>query len=112
MFVQYKFIAEQHKVALQGVLAHGVSAARLAALYEATLAVLDAEDTAKLSLAANFAFSRLVTETHVIAVVTTRDTGVYCQLAREKTKPQAYLTVGQKWAMEQPGPHSVNTVFW
>lgn len=112
MFNQYSFMPDQHKVALQRVTSHGVTAQVLAGLYEATLTVLNATDPTKLALTDKLAFSRLVTETHEIAVVTSRETGVYMQLAREKTKTQAYLTVGKKWAMEQPGPHSINTVFW
>ncbi len=113
MFNQYSFIPDQHKVALQGVIRHGVTAHTLVQLYEATLTVLNASDPTKLALTDKLAFSRLVTETHEIAVVTSRETGVYLQLAREKGKTTTFITVGQKWAMEQPSPHStVNTIFW
>lgn len=113
MFNQYQFIPEEHKVALQGVVqSHNITPNKLAALYESALAVLTVEPS-KLQLAATLAFSKLVTETHEISVVTNRETGVYVQLAREKGKVKNYFTAGQKWAMEQPSPHStVNTVFW
>lgn len=114
MFNQYRFIAEEHRVALHGVVQrHGLTPTKLANLYETAALVLASPDATKLAMSTKTAFSKLSTDTHEIAVVTCIETGVFVQLAKEKAKTKVYITVGQKWAMEQPSVNSsINTVLW
>lgn len=114
MFDHYPYVAVQHKVALESSVRNhsvtsGVNAALLAKMYKLALdglAVPVKED--------GFLFSKLTDGKVVLSSVTDAKTGLYLQLARVEGQPSIYLTVGQKWAMEQfvPAHGNVSTSLW
>lgn len=115
MFEHFPFIAKQHHVALQSAIRNhsvvsGVNAALLAKMYQLAASGLSGavKDEA-------FYTSTMVTTNKItISSVTDAKTGLWLQLAKVEGQAQAYLTLGQKWAMEQlvPAHGNVSTIFW
>lgn len=115
MFHQYTYIAKQHHVALESAIRNhsivsSISAPLLAKMYELALTGLkqpiqsEGFFTSSIHAAGNITLSS----------VTEAKTGLWLQLARVEGQSQPYLTVGQKWAMEQYQPVLGNTaaIFW
>lgn len=115
MFNQYEYIARQHHVPLEAAIKNhsivsGINANLLAKMYQLALAGLkqpvqsEGFFTSSIHAAGNITLSS----------VTEAKTGLWLQLARVEGQPQPYLTVGQKWAMEQYQPVLGNTasIFW
>jgi len=111
MFGHYTYIAKQHVVALESAVRNHntVTGPLLAHLYQLALEGLRAPVTAE-----GFYTSSLNAGNIILSSVTDAKTGIWLQLARVKDQPNVYLTVGQKWAMEQfvPAHGNVSTIFW
>lgn len=114
MFGHYPFILKQHHVALESAIrshsvVSGINANLLAAMYKLALAGLDQPVKSE-----GCYTSTLLTDTATVSSVTDAKTGLWIQLAKVKDQPNAYLTLGQKWAMEQyiPAHGNVSTLMW
>jgi hypothetical protein len=114
MFGHYTYILPQHHVALESAIrSHSVistvNAVLLARMYRLALDGLKepVQDT-------GFFTSSIRASNVTLSSVTEAKTGLWVQLAKVDTQPGPYLTVGQKWAMEQlnPAQGNVSTVFW
>lgn len=113
MFGHYPFIAKQHVVALEAAVRNHttVTGPLLASLYQAALTMLN--DPGNITTEGMFT-SKLITDNVVSSNVTDAKTGIWMQLAKVKGQSGNYLTLGQKWAMEQyvPAHGNVSTIFW
>jgi hypothetical protein len=114
MFGHYPYILPQHHVALESAVRNHsvnttVTAQLLAKLYNLAL-----EGLTKAVQAEGFYTSSLRSSNIMLSSVTEAKTGLWLQLAKVENQPQPYLTLGQKWAMEQlmPAQGNVQTVFW
>lgn len=114
MFGHYSYVLPQHHVALESVVRnHSVSTTvtgpLLAKLYRLAL-----DGLVKPVQADGFYTSTLRAGNITLSSVTEVKTGLWLQLAKVENQPNPYLTVGQKWAMEQlmPAQGNVQTVFW
>lgn len=111
MFIQYTFIQPEHHVALDSSIRNhaGIMPKVLANLYKSALANLErtACETGQFT-------SHLKSENVAVGTATDAKTGVFVQLARTGENPHLLLTVGTKWAMEQPNPLQGNiaTTLW
>ena len=114
MFDHYPYIAVQHHVALASCIRqHSVVSGATAPLF-AKLYKLAQDGLAKPANEPGFLASVLVTTEVTVSTVTDAKTGLYIQLARVQSQTSTYLTVGQKWAMEQLSPQhgNVATTLW
>lgn len=114
MFGQYPYIGKQHIVALESAVRNHsvtttVNAQLLAQMYRLALDGLKQPITES-----GFFTSSLRAGNITLSSVTDAKTGLWLQLAKVEGQPNPFLTVGQKWAMEQPVPAhgNVSTVFW
>ena len=114
MFGHYTFIQKQHHVALEAAIRNhsvvsGINSNLIATLYKLALAGLDQPAKSE-----GFYMSTLTTETATVSSATDAKTGLWIQLAKVKDQPSVYLTLGQKWAMEQyiPAHGNVSTIMW
>lgn len=114
MFDHYPYIQKQHHVALASTIRNHavvstVNATVLATMYKHALACLDGVKPMD-----GFFSSNLRADGVTLSSVTEAKTGLWMQLARLDDKPSLLLTVGQKWAMEQPVPAhgNVATTLW
>lgn len=115
MFAHYPFIAKQHYVALESAIRNhsvisGINASLLAKMYK-----LASDGLAGAVKDESFFTSTLITKNNItVSSVTDTKTGLWIQLAKVEGQAQAYLTLGQKWAMEQlvPAHGNVSTTFW
>lgn len=111
MFVQHTFIIPEHHVALESAIRNHmvITSQVLAKLYKSALANLEAP------YAATDQFNSYLKSGNVnVGTSTDSKTGVFVQLARADGNPRLLLTVGAKWAMEQPNPTQGNiaTILW
>ena len=114
MFGQYPFIGAQHYVALESAIRNhsvvsGINAPLLAKMYQLAIAGLTSPVQSE-----GFHTSSLRGGNITLSSVTEGKTGLWLQLARVEGKAQPFLTLGQKWVMEQPVPAhgNVSTIFW
>lgn len=114
MFDHYPHVAVQHKVALESTIrqhsvVNTVNAPTLAKMYKLALDGFTAPTKEE-----GFLSSVLNTGTVTISAITEAKSGLWLQLARVKDQTGTYLTVGQKWAMEQLSPQhgNVATTLW
>lgn len=114
MFGHYPYIAKQHHVALESAIrSHSVTtqvnAQLLAKLYQLALNGLKGPVQE-----AGFYASSLHGENVTLSSVTEAKTGIWLQMAKVDGQTTLFLTVGQKWVMEQPVPAHGNivTLFW
>jgi phage gp16-like protein len=120
MFAHYPYIAKQHYVALESAIRNhsvisSINASLLAKMYKLALDGLttgvkeDGFFTSSLAVDA-----RLTGVAMTVSSVTDAKSGLWIQLAKVEGQAQAYLTLGQKWAMEQlvPAHGNVSTIFW
>lgn len=114
MFGHYTYILPQHVVALESAIrSHSVvttvNAPTLARMYQLALDGLKqpVQET-------GYYCSSLRAGNITMSTVTEAKTGIYIQLATVQGQASPYLTLGQKWAMEQyvPAHGNVSTVFW
>lgn len=111
MFVQYQFIIPEHHVALESAIRNhmGVTSHVLVKLYKSALANLEQphHETGQFN-------SHLKSGNVFIGTSTDSKSGVFVQLARADGNPRLLLTLGTKWAMEQPNPTQGNiaTTIW
>lgn len=117
MFAQYKFIDARHHVALESAIRNhsvvsGIGAQLLAKLYKLALDGLLNDTPA--GREDGYSISKLTDGKICLVSVTESKTGLYLQLARVEGQSGYYLTLGQKWAMEQfsPAHGNVSTVMW
>ena len=94
MFGHYTYIAKQHIVALESAVA-----------LDGLKAPVQPEGYYTSSLRAG---------NITLSSVTDAKTGIWLQLAKVEGQAYPYLTLGQKWAMEQyvPAHGNVSTIFW
>lgn len=114
MFGHYPYIAKQHHVALESAIRNhsvvsNISAPLLARMYQ-----LAVEGLKQPVQGDGFFTSSLRAGNVTLSSVTEAKTGLWLQLAKVEGQPTNYLTVGQKWAMEQyvPAHGNVSTTFW
>lgn len=102
MFVQHKFIAPEHHVALESCVRSRPPLASLtvARLYRLALSALTPSDTKEEGVAT----STIVGEGVTVGTATCMKTGVYVQLALVTGHQRPLLTVGKKWAVESFNP--------
>lgn len=114
MFGHYPYIQPQHFVALESAVRnHGVTASvtsqLLARMYKIVLEGLNqpVQET-------GFHTSSLRAGNITLSSATDAKTGVWIQLALVEGQKNPFITVGQKWAMEQqvPAHGNVSTIFW
>ena len=111
MFLHHTFILPEHHVALESSIRNhmDVTPPVLAKLYKTALANVDkaAYETGQFT-------SHLKSGNVSIGTATDSKKGVFIQLARADGNPRTLLTVGTKWAMEQPNPTQGNiaTTLW
>lgn len=111
MFHHNTFIIPEHHVALESSIRNhmGVTSQVLAKLYKVALANVDTAvyETGLFT-------SHLKSGNVLIGTATDSKSGVFIQLARAEGNPRTLLTVGMKWAMEQPNPTQGNiaTTLW
>jgi hypothetical protein len=108
MFNQYEYIDKAHHVALQSCIRNHqtVTAGLLAQLYRIALST-HTQETVEKREDVLCSFLKTADGTK-LAAVTDRKTGIYLQLA-SVPQSQPFLTVGQKWAVEQSNPAHGNT---
>jgi hypothetical protein len=99
MFNHYPFIAPEHHVALESCIRNHnvITSPLLAELYKAALFNVD-----KQTQITGRHTSHLITANVRIGTATDAKTGFYVQLAKVEGQERPLLTVGSKWAMEQP----------
>ena len=111
MFIQYTYIQPEHHVALESAIRNHmvITSPVLAKLYKSALANVD-----KPTNETNHFTSHLKSGNVSVGTATDSKTGVFVQLARADGNPRLLLTVGTKWAMEQPNPVQGNiaTTLW
>ena len=111
MFVQYKFIDENHHVALQSCIRNHpvVTAQLLARLYSAALDCI-VQQTGSSGLLT----SHIEAADYKIGTATDEKTGVFVQLVRLNKQKSALLTAGQKWAVERDNitQGNTSTILW
>ena len=111
MFVHYNFILPEHHVALESAIRNhmGITSPVLTKLYKTALANVDkpTNETGQFT-------SHLKSGNVSVGTATDSKTGIFTQLARADGNPRLLLTVGSKWAMEQPNPVQGNiaTTLW
>ena len=111
-FTQYSYIDEPHKPILDKIVdAHpgDVDSRLLAMLYR------DAHDSLNgVNAKPASAISRFSAGEIQVATATDTETGVYLQLASVVGIARPMLTVGRKWAMENPNKQvgNVATILW
>lgn len=114
MFGHYTYIAKQHVVALESAVRNHsviteINGPLLAKMYQIALDGLKAPVQAD-----GYYTSSLKAGNVTLSSVTEAKTGIWLQLAKVEGQASFYLTVGQKWAMEQyvPAHGNVSTIFW
>jgi hypothetical protein len=114
MFGHYPYIGKQHHVALESAVRNhsvtsAINAQLLAQMYKLALEGLKQPVTET-----GFYASSLHAGNIVLSSVTDAKSGLWLQLAKVDRQPNPFLTLGQKWAMEQPvlAHGNVSTVFW
>lgn len=114
MFGHYTYILPQHHVTLESAIRNhsvisSVNAVLLAKMYK--LAVDGLKNPVQET---GFYTSSLRAGNITLSSVTEAKSGLWLQLAKVENQPNPYLTVGQKWAMEQliPAHGNVSTLFW
>lgn len=114
MFDHYPHVAVQHKVALESTVRNHsvvstVNAATLAKMYKLAL-----DGFGSPSKEEGFLSSVLHAGLVTTSAITEAKSGLWLQLARVQNQTGTYLTVGQKWAMEQfvPAHGNVSTTLW
>lgn len=111
MFLHYTYIIPEHHVALESAIRNhmGITSPVLAKLYKVALANVDTQtnETGQFT-------SHLKSGNVSIGTATDAKSGIYIQLARADGNPRLLLTIGAKWAMEQPNPTQGNiaTTLW
>jgi hypothetical protein len=114
MFARYTYIDPKHVVPLEATVRNHsiVSAATAPLLAKMYKTALDALSSGEPVREEGFAASVLKSETVTLSSVTEAKTGLYIQMA--KLDGKVYMTVGQKWVMEQPNPAhgNVTTSMW
>ncbi len=97
MFIQHKYIAPEHHVALESIVRNHMpmTSLTIARLYRLALAALTSEPKED-----RVAVSTLKSEGVVVGTATCLTTGVYIQLALVVGQQRPLLTVGKKWAVE------------
>jgi len=115
MFGHYPFIAKQHHVALESAIRNhsvvsGINGPLLAKMYQLALDGLKQPAVG----GDGFFTSSLRAGNITLSSVTEAKTGLWLQLAKVEGQTGNYLTLGQKWAMEQfvPAHGNVSTTFW
>ena len=117
MFTHHTFIHAEHHVALEATIRnHWVAhEEQVASLYKAALANLAGQSCA-IAHSKGIFLSTLRDPAVTVSVATDPESGVYVQLAHLKDhKPEQppLLTVGQKWAAQNPSSvGTVPTKFW
>lgn len=113
MFAHYQYIAVQHHVALESAIRNhsvvsGITAPLMAKMYQIAINGLQGPSTET-----GFHTSSLRSGNIILSSVTDAKTGLWLQLARVDGKAN-YLTLGQKWVMEQfvPAHGNVSTILW
>lgn len=113
MFAHYPYIAVQHHVALESAIRNhsvvsGITAPLMAKMYQIAINGLQSPATET-----GFHTSSLRSGNIVLSSVTDAKTGLWLQIARVDGKAN-YLTLGQKWVMEQfvPAHGNVSTTLW
>lgn len=114
MFGHYPYILQQHHVPLESAIrnhsvASQVNAPMLAKLYKLALDGLKQPVQEQ-----GFYTSSLRSGNITLSSATEAKTGLWLQLAKVEGQPSQYLTVGQKWAMENLNPvqGNIQTMFW
>lgn len=114
MFGHYSYIPQQHVVTLESAIRNHsvtttVNAPTLAKMYQLALDGLKQPVQEP-----GFHTSSLRAGNVTLSTVTEAKSGIYIQLASVQGQPSNYLTLGQKWAMEQyvPAHGNVSTSFW
>ena len=114
MFGHYTYIAKQHIVALESAVRNhsvvsGINGPLLAKMYQVALGGLKAPVQPE-----GYYTSSLRAGNITLSSVTDAKTGIWLQLAKVEGQAYPYLTLGQKWAMEQyvPAHGNVSTIFW
>lgn len=114
MFGHYQYIGKQHHVALESAIRNHsvvttINAPLLAKMYQLALQGLQSPLTET-----GFHTSSLRAGNITLSSVTEAKSGLWLQLAKVEGQPNPFLTIGQKWAMEQPvAAHgNVSTIFW
>ncbi len=114
MFGHHPYIPPQHAVTLESAIrSHSVissvNAVLLARMYKLAL-----EGLGKPTQETGFFTSTLQAGTVTLSSVTEAKTGLWLQLAKVAQQSNPYMTLGQKWAMEQlsPAHGNVSTVYW
>ena len=114
MFGHYPYIAKQHHVALESAIRNHsvvstINAPLLARMYQLAL-----EGLKQPAPGDGFFTSSLRAGNVTLSSVTEAKTGLWLQLAKVEGQPTNYLTLGQKWAMEQyvPAHGNVSTTLW
>lgn len=111
MFLHHTFILPEHHVALESSIRNhaGITPPVLAKLYKAALANVE-----KPAFETGYLTSHLKSENVSVGTATDSKSGIFVQLARTRENSRMLLTVGTKWAMEQPNPLQGNiaTTLW
>ncbi len=114
MFAHYQYILPQHVVALESAIrSHAivttVNSQMLAKVYKLALDSLSGPVQEP-----GYLISTLRADKITLGSATEAKTGIWIQLAKVDGQPNIYLTLGQKWAMEQyvPAHGNVSTLFW
>jgi len=113
MFGHYPYIAKQHHVALESAIRNhsvvsSINASLLARMYQLAVEGLKSPVQEE-----GFHTSSLRAGNITLSSVTDAKSGLWLQLAKVEGQ-STFLTLGQKWAMEQfvPAHGNVSTVFW
>jgi len=114
MFGHYPYIAKQHHVALESAIRNHSVVSPINAPLLANMYRLALDGLKQPTLGDGFFTSSLHAGNVVLSSVTEAKSGLWLQLAKVDSQPSAYLTLGQKWAMEQyvPAHGNVSTTFW
>jgi hypothetical protein len=119
MFTHHTFIFAEHHVALEATVRNhwATREEQLAMLYKAALFNLDKNMAAFSNPKSQLILLSLLQDPEVaVSVATDAESGVYVQLARLKSHAQGkapLMTVGQKWAAENPpSAGSAPTKLW
>ncbi len=114
MFGHHTYILPQHAVALESAIrSHSVISAVNAVLL-ARMYKLAMDGLKQPTQETGFYTSTLQAGTVTVSSVTEAKNGLWIQLAKVADQSNVYMTIGQKWAMEQfnPAHGNVSTVFW
>lgn len=114
MFDRYSFIHKHHRVALESVVRNHSVASTINAPLLAKMYQLAQQGLQTNVVEDGFHASKINSETLTLSSVTEAKTGFWVQLAKSADHVNPFLTVGQKWVMEQPiaAFGNVSTVIW